>query len=458
MTYVANASNFRLALLNTFADPNWEWKEVSKVEDVCLTYRGYIKFLETDLADVYPLREGRTKSKYKRGVEYIAKHMMARGNAFATAVRQRYKDHVRLSIHQSTGATKIPISLLPTETTFTTPWHCSVAYKVDGTVVSGMRADFDNDATYELVTENGIPSYYREKSPLFSWDLAQGAVSFEPIYPCGWMVRPAGGPEPLSTLSINDVDAKKVRSLAEVNSPVVLRGFFESPKKEAFIEKAKEVGEPQPWSFGLLLEVKDRGSDSRGLNNTLSAELMPFHYDGLFKTAKRVDDNGEEILASLPPKFQFFAGVTPSPPDSGYTLFSSSTAVFKHIPKWMTVEDLSSKTWTAATPCFGSAVLRGLPLVVPHPTTGRPCLRYHEPWPQSKTKFDPTRVSIDHEDEATSQAICEAINSTLRDRRVAYYHAWKEGDLLLSDNTLALHTRSAFLSGSDRELWRIHLD
>lgn len=80
MTYVANASNFRRALLNTFANPNWEWNEVSKIEDVCLTYRGYIKFLETDLADVYPVEDGRSKSKYKRGIEYIAKQMMCRGD------------------------------------------------------------------------------------------------------------------------------------------------------------------------------------------------------------------------------------------------------------------------------------------------------------------------------------------------------------------------------------------
>ena len=80
MTYVANASNFRRALLNTFGNPGWDWKQVSQSEDVCLTYRGYIKFLETDLADVYPLTEGRSKSRYKRGIEYIAREMMGRGD------------------------------------------------------------------------------------------------------------------------------------------------------------------------------------------------------------------------------------------------------------------------------------------------------------------------------------------------------------------------------------------
>lgn len=80
MTYVANASNFRRALLNTFGNPNWEWEEVSRIKDVCLTYRGYMKFLQTDLADVYPVGDGRTKSRYKRGIEYIAKQMMVRGD------------------------------------------------------------------------------------------------------------------------------------------------------------------------------------------------------------------------------------------------------------------------------------------------------------------------------------------------------------------------------------------
>lgn len=80
MTYVANASNFRRALLNSFGYANWEWGKAIKNEDVCLTYRGYIKFLETDLKDVFPLANGRSKKKYRRGLEYIAKEMLARGH------------------------------------------------------------------------------------------------------------------------------------------------------------------------------------------------------------------------------------------------------------------------------------------------------------------------------------------------------------------------------------------
>lgn len=59
---------------------------------------------------------------------------------------------------------------------------------------------------------------------------------------------------------------------------------------------------------------------------------------------------------------------------------------------------------------------------------------------------------------ADNTMICDALTSLLHDRRVAYYHTWEKGDLLVSDNILAMHTRSDFKPGCDRELWRIHFD
>ncbi|KAL6887172.1 Clavaminate synthase-like protein [Trichoderma longibrachiatum] len=455
MTYVANASNFRRALLNTFSRPDWDWQTVSQSEDVCLTYRGYIKFLEMDLQTVYPVGDDRSKTKYKRGVEYIAQQMMARGDAFANAVRQTYKDSIRLSIHPSTGSTKLSISLLPTDSIYTTPWHCAVAYMLDGTTSSGMRRDFEKDGSYELVYENGRPSYFRERSDLFSWGADKGGVMCEPLYPSGWMFKPARG---AFSMTMQDVDARKIRSLSELNSPVILRGFVKKPNKDQFAKKAEEFGDLTSWKFGLILEVKDRGTNTQGLNNVLSMEPMPFHYDGLFKTIKQVDEHGKESLVSTPPRFQIFVGATSSPRDTGFTLFSSSTMFLKYLPNWLKLEALTEMNWTVSTISFDQTVLKGLPLIVSHPVTGKPCLRYHEPWPQHKTRFEPTDVAIDGLEAAESAVICEAIDSVLYDRRVVYYHVWNKGDIVVSDNILMMHTRSAFVSGSDRELWRIHFD
>lgn len=220
--------------------------------------------------------------------------------AFANAVRHKFHDHIRLSIHPSTGETKFPISLLPTNTPFTTPWHCSLAVRLDGEITTGQRADFEADQNYELVYENGRPSYFREKSDLFSW--AGGEISCAPLYPAGWLIEPAMG---AGTLAMSDVDAQKVRQLAEKASPVILRNFSGTTDREDFVKKADDFGTPVGWKFGLLLEVKDRGVDTRGLNNVLSGEWMPFHYDGLFKTKKHIREDGTEENESLPPRYEY---------------------------------------------------------------------------------------------------------------------------------------------------------
>jgi hypothetical protein len=113
------------------------------------------------------------------------------------------------------------------------------------------------------------------------------------------MIQPAFGKW---KMSMNQINAAKVRTLAELNSPVVLRGFKETGDRNLLVEKCYEFGTPAPWKFGLILEVKDRGAETRGLNNVLSSEWMPFHYDGLFKTTARKNEDGTEVLVSVPPR------------------------------------------------------------------------------------------------------------------------------------------------------------
>lgn len=133
-----------------------------------------------------------------------------------------------------------------------------------------------------------------------SWGEEKGGVICEPIYPSGVLIRPAAGK---NKLAIGDIDAAKVRALAEINSPVVLRGFAKTTNRDFFVNKTKELGQPLEWKFGLVLEVKDKGNDTAGLNNVLSAEWMPFHYDGLFKTVKVKKESGDEELVSTPPRY-----------------------------------------------------------------------------------------------------------------------------------------------------------
>jgi alpha-ketoglutarate-dependent taurine dioxygenase len=119
---------------------------------------------------------------------------------------------------------------------------------------------------------------------------------------------------------------------------------------------------------------------------------------------------------------------------------------------------LNNLTWSVRTASFESTKLDNLPLIIDHPVTGKPCLRYHEPWPENKTSFEATNITIDGQTPEVSEAITRELDNLLHDRRVAYYHAWQKGDMLVSDNILAMHTRSDFQGGAERELWRIHFD
>lgn len=89
---------------------------------------------------------------------------------------------------------------------------------------------------------------------------------------------------------------QKVRKLAELQSPVVLRGFAETTEREVFISKGYELGEVLPWTFGILREVKESGRTDKLGNNVVSNEAMPMRFDGMFKFVAQKDENGNSIL------------------------------------------------------------------------------------------------------------------------------------------------------------------
>jgi pyoverdine/dityrosine biosynthesis protein Dit1 len=183
--YVANATNFRRSLLNKFGKEDHDIdSEIQQKPDTLMTYRGYCRFLESDLQYIFPLQSGRTSNGYKRSVKFLAKEMLIRGfvrlchsfltqvliiltkdssQAFAGAVKAAFPDHLRLSIHESTGEHKLSMALLNSKTGYTTPWHCTVALMNDGEWMSAPMGFYKNDPTMEVVEEDGRPSYFKQK-------------------------------------------------------------------------------------------------------------------------------------------------------------------------------------------------------------------------------------------------------------------------------------------------------
>ncbi|KAM6521733.1 hypothetical protein FALCPG4_011439 [Fusarium falciforme] len=264
-TYLQNVSRLRADLMEKFGSSDWKWDEIREDADVICTYQGYLQFLKIDLQDVLDMNEDITGGDCKRTIKTIAREMIRRGQK------------------------KIPISLLPDTALTKAPWHCSVAYRLDGAISSDHREVFDKDEMMELVYKHGQPSYFREKSAYLHWGEHKGGIVCKTLYPCGCMIEPAGGAE---AMTIDNIDGAKVRALAKINSPIIMRGFSDD-MDEKFVDRSWQFGTPVPWKFGIMLKVKDENDTS--LNNVLSAEPMPFHFNGTFKTIMQTNDTGEEV-------------------------------------------------------------------------------------------------------------------------------------------------------------------
>ncbi|KAL4779067.1 Pyoverdine/dityrosine biosynthesis protein-domain-containing protein [Aspergillus varians] len=453
--YLAHAPCFRRELLQRFGDPTFcPRTAIASDTDVCSTYRGYIRFLSKDLAQRF---EGQSKRSKESAIAPIARSMIARGQVFAAAIRSQRGEYVRLSIHPSKNSRKLSVPLIPSAggpgtSIGHTPWHACIAVGVDGSYTA-VHAEQVKES-HELVYKGGRPYCFRERSELFDWGADGLSVQFEHLYPCGLVVRPVveQGEEPPS---LRRIPMRKLRQLSSGMSPIICRGFADTHKEELFIATAADLGPIINWSEDSIVKVRDSGRQDRQNNNVKSNEAMPMHFDGMFRFKHEIDPaTGKEVRVQDIPRYQFFTCQAAAAEDDGYTLFASSRLFFRFLtPPW-SVERLQKATWSMENDGFWDAKVYNLPLVIDHPDTGLPSLRWHEPWDGTKTKFSTCHVKIDNDD----ASLIALVDELAYDYRVCKRFSWKVGDALVSDNISMLHTRTAFQSDCNRELWRIHCD
>ncbi|KAH6622477.1 Pyoverdine/dityrosine biosynthesis protein-domain-containing protein [Boeremia exigua] len=209
----------RLELMSQYGDSDFDANYyIQNDPDYKSTYDGYAKFLKKDLA-FSPLRKSISSGKkWKCLVHNTAKAMIARGVAFAALILEKYPEYVRLSIHPSTGLTKISMPLIPQPDSFSmTPWHCAVAVDVYGKFRTGHAATLREN--YDLVTKDGRPYCFRERSALYSWD---AEVEFSHLYGGGLIVRNRGAHK---EVSFSETDLKKMAALTRMQGKVILEGF-----------------------------------------------------------------------------------------------------------------------------------------------------------------------------------------------------------------------------------------
>lgn len=80
ISYIANATNFRRFLFNKYGKEDIDIEQkIATDPDTLMTYRGYCRFLESDLQYIFVTGKDRTIKGYKRDVKYLAKQMLIRG-------------------------------------------------------------------------------------------------------------------------------------------------------------------------------------------------------------------------------------------------------------------------------------------------------------------------------------------------------------------------------------------
>ncbi|KAI0522108.1 Pyoverdine/dityrosine biosynthesis protein-domain-containing protein [Xylaria bambusicola] len=339
---------------------------------------------------------GVLSKKATENPDNIAKQMMVRGKAYARGLNAVLPDYLRLSIHDSAGKDKLSLAMVPPPheraSVGLMPWRSVVAIDSDGSY----RTVFPDQIkdTHELIYRNGQPYFFREKSELFDWSSSGIEVTFEPLYPCGTIIRPVEG-----SPSVRQIPMQKVRQLATNFSPVILRGFGETLDEEVWLNKGHELGKP----------VTDPA-----LHN--------------------------------PPGYQYSAYLATARKGGDYSLFCNSRLFFRYLPLSWPLEKLEPITWKVTSDSSPSSANKGLPLVVRHPVTNAPCLRW-----RSFNNDTTHRVQIENEE----QTLVNIVEKLARDPRTCLRFTWEKGDLLVNDNISTPHVRT---SNAETEIRLMYLN
>ncbi|PSN59670.1 hypothetical protein BS50DRAFT_626602 [Corynespora cassiicola Philippines] len=90
--------------------------------------------------------------------------------AYEGALEAAFPNHIRLSIHRSTGESKIPIPLIPQPEGFgLQPWNCCVLVTAQGQFLTGHSRDYRYNDSCEVIEKDGKPFFIRERHDVFNW-------------------------------------------------------------------------------------------------------------------------------------------------------------------------------------------------------------------------------------------------------------------------------------------------
>lgn len=238
-------------------------------------------------------------------------------------------------------------------------------------------------------------------------------------------------------------------SLVHEHGLVVLRGFA-LLSETAFRGFASQFGETVEWSYGDLLRIKPDATE-KGI--TLSQEGMPLHWDLVFPPPQ-LESNQE--YSQFTADFQLFQCIHPGDPATGWTTFLHGRPLLRALTKEKLAKWRDTRlTYQTSATKFSGAKARTFPLVMSHPRTGEAIFRFVQP---SDSPLQAIQVSSPDLSVEQLQLLLTEIITMVEDSRWFTKHVWQKGDILIGDNHLYIHGRTALgdsLLSSQRELWRV---
>ena len=226
--YANRIGDLKEHVFSSFTPAGYDFDaDLKKDKNALSTYRGYIKFLETDLA-MYFREQKMSKSATKKHCSKVARGMIARGKAFGALVKAKAPSHVRLSIHASDNSDKLSVALLPHKrySTFpVTPWHNTPYLDDKNDSLSLGRKPTDGGLPPQVGTDELGLKFMMFDVPRYRILGAHGAAAsdeqlkLQPRYPCGLEVR-VPNDTPISSFNLDNL-----RDLAKLYTPIVFRGL-----------------------------------------------------------------------------------------------------------------------------------------------------------------------------------------------------------------------------------------
>ena len=255
--------------------------------------------------------------------------------------------------------------------------------------------------------------------------------SLKQLQPFGLIVSSQQGDGDLRSIPISNL-----KQWVDDYRVIILRRFA-SLADTQLPEFCKRLGEILEWDFGAVNELRVK-SDAR--NYLYTNGEVPFHWDGAF-------------VGRVPHYIFFSCDLAPAPGKGGETLFCDTTRLLAQAPleqreRW----EHATITYTTEKIVHYGGTFNS-PMICRHPVTGGQVLRFAEP----VLDLNPVELEINGIPEESQSEFLRDMHERLRGDEVCYRHQWQVGDVVIADNYVLLHGRSAFEPDAERKIRRVNI-